>query len=223
MGIAKDQRKITHTCTHHTHTHTHHNILTMHQKHLVEYGSSQKPYVHLLCTTNDDEIAVVNLIITDQQISTEQRLYKHKHTHTHSHTHNILTSTVQWMKYFLSLEMHKASLGCSLQILPDVVRDSSETIVRNDANFIAQPECLFVSHSNHWCIHMHNNMLFLARAITQIECYQKLQQLLLKLLYWAIYPTEILGSIACVYPPQPFAPISWYVLTYMWFTRDTVL
>ena len=197
MGIAKDQRKITHTCTHththtpHTHTHTHHNILTMHQKHLVESGSSQKPYVHLLCTTNDDEIAVVNLIITDQQISTEQRLYKHKHkhthtnthTHTHTHTHNILTSTVQWMKYFLSLEMHKASLGCSLQILPDVVRDSSETIVRNDANYIAQPECLFVSHSNHWCIHMHNNMLFLARAITQIECYQKLQQLLLELLF----------------------------------------
>ena len=59
------------------------------------------------------------------------------------------------MKYFLSLEMYKASLGCSLQILPDVVRDSSET---NDANYIAQPECLFVSHSNHWCIHMHNNM-----------------------------------------------------------------
>ena len=104
-------------------------------------------------------------------------------THTHTHTHNILTSTVQWMKYFLSLEMHKVSLGCSLQILPDVVRDSSETIVRNDANYIAQPECLFVSHSNHWCIHMHNNMLFLALAITQIECYQKLQQLLLELLF----------------------------------------
>ena len=162
MGIAKDQRKITHTYTHHTHTHT----LTHTQ------------YTYKYCTM-------------DEVLS--------------------------------SLEMHKASLGCSLQILPDVVRDSSETIVRNDANFIAQPECLFVSHSNHWCIHMHNNMLFLARAITQIECYQKLQQLLLELLYWAIYPTEILGSIACVYPPQPFAPISWYVLTYMWFTRDTVL
>ena len=73
--------------------------------------------------------------------------------------------------------MHKASLGCSF---PDVVRDSSETIVRNDANYIAQPECLFVSQSNYWCIHMHNNMLFLARAITQIECYQKLQQLLIR-------------------------------------------
>ena len=60
--------------------------------------------------------------------------HTHTHTHTHTLTHNILTSTVQWMKYFLSLEMHKASLGCSLQILPDVVRDSSETIVRNDAN-----------------------------------------------------------------------------------------
>ena len=122
-------------------------------------------------------IAVVNLIITDQHRAALVQ------TQTHTHTHNILTSTVQWMKYFLSLEMHKASLGCSLQILPDVVRDSSETIVRNDANYIAQPECLFVSHSNHWCIHMHNNMLFLACAITQIECYQKLQQLLLELLF----------------------------------------
>ena len=93
----------------------------------------------------------------------------HTHTHTHTHTHSQLTCTVQWMKYFLSLEMHKASLGCSLQILPDVVRDSSETIVSNDANYIVQPECLFVSHSNHWCIHMHNKMLFLALAITQIE------------------------------------------------------
>ena len=181
MGIAKDQRKITHT---HAHTHTTHTHTQQYSYNAPE-GSSQKPYVHLLCTTNDDEIVVVNLIITDQQISTEQHLYKHKHTHTHTHihTHTIYTYKYCTMDEVLSLEMHKASLGCSLQILPDVVRDSSETIVRNDANYIAQPECLFVSHSNHWCIHMHNNMLFLARAITQIECYQKLQQLLLELLF----------------------------------------
>ena len=87
MGIAKDQRKITHTCTHthtpHTHTHTHTTHTTTH--------------------TTNDEIAVVNLIITDQHRAALVQTQTHTHRHTHSHTHTIYLHVLYngWNTFFL--------------------------------------------------------------------------------------------------------------------------